>query len=64
MTRPVKPDEFSNTLAGGGSGATRPVTLIGVLDPLNTSFVDQGYARKELWRFWNRRWTGASQQYV
>lgn len=50
MTRPVKPDEFSNTLAGGGSGATRRVTLI-VLDLLNTSFVDQGYARKELLKY-------------
>ena len=48
LTRTVKPDEFSNTVAGGG--ATRRVTLI-VLDLLNTSFVDQGYARKELLKY-------------
>jgi VWFA-related protein len=48
LTRTVKPGEFSNTVAG--SGATRRVTLI-VLDLLNTSFVDQGYARKELLKY-------------
>jgi len=45
LSRPTHPDEFSNSVTGGGS--TRRVTLI-VLDLLNTSFTDQAYARKEL----------------
>jgi len=48
LSRTIKPDQFSNTVTGGG--ATRRVTLI-VLDLLNTSFVDQGYARKELLKY-------------
>lgn len=45
LSRPRNPNEFSNSLASGPSA--RRMTLI-VLDLINTSFVDQVYARKDL----------------
>jgi VWFA-related protein len=48
LSRPTKPDEFSNAVTGGGS--TRRVTLM-VLDLLNTGFTDQAFARKELLKY-------------
>jgi|ERR1022692_526127 VWFA-related protein len=47
-SRPRNPNEYSNTLAG--QAANRRVTLI-VLDLLNTPFVDQAYARKDLLKY-------------
>jgi VWFA-related protein len=46
--RNPNPNEFSNML--GGQPANRRVTLI-VLDLLNTAFVDQAYARKDLLKY-------------
>jgi VWFA-related protein len=43
-----KPNEFSNAVGTGGS--TRRVTLI-VLDFINTPFMDQSFARKELLKY-------------
>jgi VWFA-related protein len=48
MLRPMNPNEFSNSLAGGPSA--RRVTLI-VLDLLNTRFADQAYARRDLLKY-------------
>ena len=48
MSRPMKPNEFSNALAGGPS--SRRVTLM-VLDFINTRFVDQAYARQDLLKY-------------
>ena len=48
LSRPRNPNEFSNSVPGGGS--TRRVTLI-VLDMINTPFIDQTYARKELLKY-------------
>src|ERR1022692_3808080 len=47
-SRPRNPNEYSNTLAG--QAANRRVTHI-VLDLLNTPFVDQAYARKDLLKY-------------
>jgi len=47
-SRPVNPNEFSNSL-GGGAAAGR-ITLI-VLDFINTPFLDQTNARKELLKY-------------
>ena len=44
FTRPSNPNQFSNSVGGGSN---RRVTLI-VLDLINTPFMDQAYARKEL----------------
>jgi VWFA-related protein len=44
----MKPNEFSNALAGGPS--SRRVTLM-VLDFINTRFVDQAYARQDLLKY-------------
>lgn len=46
--RPRTPNEFGNTLTGGPSA--RRVTLI-VLDLINTPFVGQAYARKDLLKY-------------
>jgi len=48
VTRPQKPNEFSNALAGGPSA--RRITLM-VLDLLNTRFMDQAYARQDLLKY-------------
>src|ERR1039457_489471 len=48
LLRPRNPNEFSNSVGGGGS--TRRVTLI-VLDLINTPFMDQAYARQELLKY-------------
>src|SRR5580704_10317333 len=48
LSRPTNPNEFSNSLAGGASA--RRVTLI-VLDLINTPFLDQANARKELLKY-------------
>ena len=48
FSRPRNPNEFSNSLAGGPSA--RRITLI-VLDLINTPFVDQVYARKDLLKY-------------
>ena len=48
LLRPSKPNEFSNSM--NGSGSKRRVTLI-VLDFINTPFMDQSYARKELLKY-------------
>ncbi len=48
LSRPRNPNEFSNSLAGGPSA--RRITLI-VLDLINTPFVDQVYARKDLLKY-------------
>lgn len=48
LSRPRNPNEFSNSLAGGPS-ANR-ITLI-VLDFINTPFLDQTEARKELLKY-------------
>jgi VWFA-related protein len=47
-SRPRNPNEFSNSLAGGPSA--RRITLI-VLDLINTPFVDQAFARKDLLKY-------------
>ena len=47
-SRPRNPNEFSNSIADGPSA--RRITLI-VLDLLNTPFVDQAYARKDLLKY-------------
>ena len=49
LSRPKKPDEFSNAV-DSDSGSTRRVTLI-VLDFINTPFADQAYARQELLKY-------------
>jgi VWFA-related protein len=48
LSRPRNPNEFSNSLASGPSA--RRMTLI-VLDLINTPFVDQAYARKDLLKY-------------
>ena len=48
LSRPRNPNEFNNALAGGASA--RRVTLI-VLDLINTPFLDQANARKELLKY-------------
>src|SRR5208282_4117021 len=48
LSRPRNPNEFSNSLAGGPS--VRRITLI-VLDLINTPFVDQAFARKDLLKY-------------
>ncbi|MGD0758063.1 MAG: VWA domain-containing protein [Candidatus Sulfotelmatobacter sp.] len=48
LSRPKNPNEFNNALAGGASA--RRVTLI-VLDLINTPFLDQANARKELLKY-------------
>ncbi len=45
ISRPVTPNEFSNSLAAGPSVGR--ITII-VLDFINTPFLDQAYARQEL----------------
>ncbi|HKM47354.1 MAG TPA: VWA domain-containing protein [Terriglobales bacterium] len=47
-SHPRNPNEFSNSLTGGPS--TRRITLI-VLDLINTPFVDQAFARKDLLKY-------------
>jgi VWFA-related protein len=47
-SRPRKPNEFSNVLAGGPSN--RRITLM-VLDLINTPFMAQAYARKDLLKY-------------
>jgi VWFA-related protein len=48
LSRPARPNEFTNSLAAGPSA--RRVTLI-VLDLINTPFLDQANARKELLKY-------------
>ncbi len=48
LSRPRNPNEFSNSLAGGPSA--RRITLI-VLDLINTPFMDQAFARKDLLKY-------------
>jgi VWFA-related protein len=48
LSRPRNPNEFNNALAGGASA--RRVTLM-VLDLINTPFLDQANARKELLKY-------------
>jgi VWFA-related protein len=48
LSRPGNPNEFGNALAGGTSAGR--VTLI-VLDLINTPFLDQASARKELLKY-------------
>src|ERR1700730_5089043 len=48
LSRPRNPNEFSNSLASGPSA--RRMTLI-VLDLINTPFVDQAYARKDVLKY-------------
>jgi VWFA-related protein len=48
LSRPKNPNEFSNSLAGGPSA--RRITLI-VLDFINTPFMDQANARKDLLKY-------------
>jgi len=48
MSRPKNPNEFSNSVTGGPS--TKRITLM-VLDLINTPFVDQAYARKDLLKY-------------
>jgi VWFA-related protein len=48
LSRPRNPNEFNNALAGGASA--RRVTVI-VLDLINTPFLDQANARKELLKY-------------
>jgi VWFA-related protein len=48
MSRPKDPSEFSNSLTGEPS--TKRITLL-VLDLINTPFVDQAYARKDLLKY-------------
>src|ERR1700685_1342664 len=48
LSHPRNPTEFNNALAGGASA--RRVTLI-VLDLINTPFLDQANARKELLKY-------------
>jgi VWFA-related protein len=48
MSRPKNPNEFSNSLTGEPS--TKRITLM-VLDLINTPFVDQAYARKDLLKY-------------
>src|ERR1700722_1621042 len=48
LSRPRNPGEFSNAMAGETSN--RRITLM-VLDLLNTRFVDQAYARKDLLKY-------------
>jgi len=47
-SRPTNPNEFSNSLAAGSSNGR--ITLI-VLDFINTPFLDQSYARRELLKY-------------
>lgn len=49
LSRPLKPNEFSNSLSVSGR-ATRRITLI-VLDVLNTSSADQAYLRNQLLKY-------------
>jgi VWFA-related protein len=48
LSRPRNPGEFSNAVAGESSN--RRITLM-VLDLLNTRFVDQAYARRDLLKY-------------
>jgi len=48
LSRPNNANEFSNALSGGESN--RRITLI-VLDFINTPFMDQAYARRELLKY-------------
>jgi VWFA-related protein len=48
VSHPQKPNEFSNSIAGGPSA--RRIT-IAVLDLLNTRFMDQVYARQDLLKY-------------
>jgi len=48
VSRPQKPNEFSNSVAVGPSA--RRITLM-VLDLLNTRFMDQAYARQDLLKY-------------
>ncbi len=48
LSRPKNPNEFSNSLAGGPSN--RRITLM-VLDLINTPFMDQANARKDLLKY-------------
>jgi VWFA-related protein len=48
LSRPRNPNEFSNSLAGQGS--TRRITLM-VLDFINTPFMDQANARRDLLKY-------------
>jgi VWFA-related protein len=48
LSHPKNQNEYSNSLGGGES--TRRITLI-VLDLINTPFMDQAYARKELLKY-------------
>ena len=48
MSRPRNPNEFSNSL--GGEPSTKRITLM-VLDLINTPFVDQAFARKDLLKY-------------
>jgi len=48
LSRPTSPNEFSNYLAGESS--SRRVTVV-VLDFINTRFMDQAYARKDLLKY-------------
>jgi VWFA-related protein len=47
-SRATNPNEFSNSPAGGPSN--RRITLV-VLDLINTRFIDQAYARKDLLKY-------------
>jgi VWFA-related protein len=49
LSRPRNPNEFSNSLEGDGP-STRRITLL-VLDLINTPFMDQAYARKDLLKY-------------
>lgn len=48
VSRPHSPNEFSNSLAGGSSN--RRITLL-VLDLINTPFMDQAAARRDLLKY-------------
>ena len=48
LSRPKSPNEFSNSLPGESSN--RRITLM-VLDLINTPFMDQAYARKDLLKY-------------
>ena len=48
LSRPKNPNEFSNSMAGETS--SRRITLL-MLDLINTRFVDQVYARKDLLKY-------------
>jgi len=47
-SRPTSPNEFSNSITGGPSN--RRITLL-VLDLINTRFMDQAYARRDLLKY-------------